>query len=239
MKIHPMDRKQIVQSHLLLQFGTLLCGGFGFIVILSNKIYYDKMHFRTWHSLMGLFTIITICIEVLLGLFLRYRWLRNILNPVLPQTIISQNGSVPSQAPSAMTLQPSNSSTLQPSNRAKVSTTVTYIHRIFGLVVFYAGIATIILGFRSDYFISRVPLIAQLILISFIITIAVCIMLAMRGTKSIKTKPSLPIGTSSSNPNKIRGSNQIIGSLNGSTDMLSFLPTTVAPIKDVNTAKDK
>jgi hypothetical protein len=257
MKNRPMERKQLVQSHLLLQFGTLLCGGFGFLVILSNKIYYNKMHFQSWHSILGLFTIVGICIEVLIGLYMQYRWLRNVLSPLLRTT--QPNSVLPTTLPTATTpvlnmdLQSmtvpittagttTNGATLPVAKKkgSKTSTMIAYIHRLLGLAVFFAGLVTISTGFRSDFFTERVHFVIQIVLTSFMVILGLCIIIVMRRRDNTSissvptTKPILPTAPK-------LGRNNLLSSLGGTTDMLSFLPMTVTvpPTKDINTTKDK
>jgi hypothetical protein len=252
MKNRPMDRKQLVQSHLFLQFGTLVFGGFGFLVILSNKIYYNNKHFQTWHSILGLITIVGICIEVLIGLYIQYRWLRNVLRPLLPQTVPpAQNGGatiLPTTIAPVLnmdlqpTITPPTTSTLPPAKkkRAKTSTIVSYIHRLLGLTVFIAGLITMGTGLRSNFFVERAPIYVQIPIFVCLVGIGICILFAMRrgkvtssaGPSSSTAMPSTPKRTAAN----------LLGSLGGPSDMLSFLPTTVTappPSRDVNTAKDK
>ncbi len=238
MKSRPMDRKQLVQTHLLLQFGTLTCGGFGFLVILSNKIYYNNLHFQSWHSLLGLATVVIICIEVLIGLYIQYRWLRSVLSPLMPQN----QSILPTTIPPPVNGDLPSSTGLPPAKkkRAKTTQTVAYIHRIVGILLFIFGLVTIGTGFRSNFFVDRAPLYAHIILYGSLGVIAICILLAMRkrGKPPVSSAPSATVAAPVLPNTPKRGAN-LLGAL-GTTDMLSFLPTTVtAPVKDVNTAKDK
>ncbi|KAL0486415.1 cytochrome b561 domain-containing protein [Acrasis kona] len=244
MKIRPTERKQLIQNHILLQFGTLLFGGFGFLVILSNKLYYEKQHFQSWHSIMGLITIIALCIEVLLGLFIQYRWLRNVLAPILPQPsqpaaplvgIDVQNPE--STAPSAPLPIPKRTST---------TAITTLLHRFLGLTILFGGITTIITGLQSDFFVNKNSTVVQIYLITILVLMAICLIIALSKSKPIKNKKSatmLPPMTNNlplvPSPKKATTSG-ILSSIGTPADMLSFLPTTISPpVKDKNTLKDK
>ena len=66
------SRKNKVKAHWIFQSLSLVFAWTGFIVIIVNKNYNQKPHFKTWHGTLGLITIMYTTLQAVCGIFLIY-----------------------------------------------------------------------------------------------------------------------------------------------------------------------
>ncbi|GCC34688.1 transmembrane reductase CYB561D2 isoform X1 [Chiloscyllium punctatum] len=66
------SRKIKVRAHWLLQGMATLCAVLGLTIISFNKYLNDKPHFTSWHGLVGLITVLYICMQCIGGISLLY-----------------------------------------------------------------------------------------------------------------------------------------------------------------------
>jgi len=66
------DRKIQVRSHWIFQILMIACAIGGLVVIYVNKNMRGKAHFTTWHGLLGLILVISVCLQALAGIGLLY-----------------------------------------------------------------------------------------------------------------------------------------------------------------------
>ncbi|XP_078065484.1 transmembrane reductase CYB561D2 isoform X2 [Mustelus asterias] len=66
------SRKIKVRAHWLLQGLATMCAGLGLTIISYNKYLNDKPHFTSWHGLVGLVTVLYICMQSIGGVSLLY-----------------------------------------------------------------------------------------------------------------------------------------------------------------------
>ncbi|XP_067907488.1 cytochrome b561 domain-containing protein 2 isoform X1 [Heterodontus francisci] len=66
------SRKIKVRSHWVLQGLATVCAVLGLTIISYNKYLNDKPHFTSWHGLVGLVTILYICMQSIGGVSLLY-----------------------------------------------------------------------------------------------------------------------------------------------------------------------
>ncbi|XP_076824000.1 transmembrane reductase CYB561D2-like [Clavelina lepadiformis] len=66
------SRKTKVRVHWTLQTCAVVCGLLGFVTIVLNKIQNSKEHFKSWHGMFGLITIIYCVVQAGFGVFLLY-----------------------------------------------------------------------------------------------------------------------------------------------------------------------
>ena len=64
-----------VKFHWILQTAAVITALGGFAAIYQNKNMYNKPHFKSWHGLLGLSTVILICLQSLQGLGVLYSYL--------------------------------------------------------------------------------------------------------------------------------------------------------------------
>jgi hypothetical protein len=68
-----VERQQTVDHHLQFAIAMKMVGLVGFAAIEVSKIQRKKKHFTTWHGLIGLFCVMVLVLQVMLGIVYHYR----------------------------------------------------------------------------------------------------------------------------------------------------------------------
>jgi len=66
------SRSNKVRVHWIFQSLAIALTWIGFIVILVNKSLYNKKHFKSWHGLFGLITVLYVTLQALFGILLLF-----------------------------------------------------------------------------------------------------------------------------------------------------------------------
>ncbi len=151
-----VERRALVSEHVYLQFGTLAFAVLGFISAFYHKMSRGKRHFKSWHSWMGLVMMLGLLLEILLGMYLYYPKLRSLL------TSSSSGSSGSSQNRSSLSDDgggggSSSSTTTTSSSAISLIKWSKRWHQYLGMIVFYAGVISMILGLDSNYMRRLLP----------------------------------------------------------------------------------
>ncbi len=150
-----VERRALVSEHVYLQFGTLAFAVLGFISAFYHKMSRGKRHFKSWHSWMGLVMMLGLLFEILLGMYLYYPKLRSLLTRSSGSGSSSQNRS--SLSDDVGGGGSSSSTTTTSSSVIGLIKWSKKWHQYLGMIVFYAGVISMILGLDSNYMRRLLP----------------------------------------------------------------------------------
>lgn len=90
-----MKHVERMTVHGALQFAAIACFTIAFVSVYNHKIHIEKVHFETWHAILGLTTCILVLGTAVGGILARYSFiLSRIVRPVYMKIIHSSFGVV-------------------------------------------------------------------------------------------------------------------------------------------------
>ena len=77
MKIVPSEKKNLLDQHFYIQIISLFISIFSFFIVYFHRYFLFKTHFKGFHSLFGLCTILLTIFNVIFGILLKFGYIKN------------------------------------------------------------------------------------------------------------------------------------------------------------------
>eukprot|EP01080_Neovahlkampfia_damariscottae_P000291 gene291-6705_t len=77
MNIVPSEKKNLLDQHFYIQIVSLMISLFSFSIVYFHRYFLFKTHFKGFHSLFGISTILLTILNVIFGVLLKYGYIKN------------------------------------------------------------------------------------------------------------------------------------------------------------------